>query len=99
MSADLLRDPQKRQELEVVLQRALQEMKGLERAIQKALEALEALEREDRALGALYASMPRQGQRILEEILLEIRPQLEALCHPLQAVLEEVSAGHGEEGV
>lgn len=65
-SADLLRDPQKRQPLEVVLQRAIQGIKGLER--------------EDRALGALYASIPRQG-------------------HPLQEVLEEVSVGHGEEGV
>lgn len=98
MSAELLLGPQGRGRLEAVLRKALEETKSLEGNIQKALVALEALEQEDRALGLLYASIPRLGHKVLEEILLEIQPRLVALCHPLQEVLEEVSAGRGEGG-
>lgn len=70
------------------MRKALEETKALEEAIQKALVALEALEQEDRALGALYASVPRLGHRVLEEILREIQPQLEGLYGPLQEALQ-----------
>jgi hypothetical protein len=82
-------DPQERRRLEGAIGGALLRAKDLERVLSRALDALVALEKEDRALGALYASVPRLGHRVLEEILQEIGPRLEALCHPLQEVLDE----------
>jgi len=89
VSAERLLDPRERQRLEEAIGEALLSVEGLKRALLKALEALAALEAEDRALGALYASLPREGHRLLGEILQEIRPRLEALCGPLREVLHE----------
>ncbi|GIW28888.1 MAG: hypothetical protein KatS3mg070_2251 [Meiothermus sp.] len=90
MSAERLLDLQERRRLEGAIREALLRAEDLERVLSRALEALVALEKEDRALGTLYASVPWLGHRVLEEILREIGPRLEALCGPLRETLGEV---------
>ncbi len=67
-------------------------------ALGKAREAMEALavhlgcrgprEEEDRLLGVLYASLPREGHRVLREILEEALRRLERAHARAREVLE-----------
>ena len=83
-----LHDPEARKELEDHLTWLWEEVRMALVALGKAREAMEALEEEDRLLGVLYASLPREGHRILKEILEEALRRLERAHARAQEVLE-----------
>jgi len=82
-----LHDPEARKELSDHLAWLWEEVRMALVALGKAREAMEALEEEDRLLGALYASLPREGHRILKEILEEALRRLERAHARAQEVL------------
>ena len=82
-----LHDPEARKELSDHLTWLWEEVRMALVALGKAREAMEALEEEDRLLGALYASLPREGHRVLREILEEALRRLERAHARAQEVL------------
>jgi len=85
-----LHDPEARKELEDHLTWLWEEVRMALVALGKAREAMEALGEEDRLLGVLYAPLPREGHRILKEILEEALRRLERAHARAQEVLEPV---------
>jgi hypothetical protein len=83
-----LHDPETRKELADDLAWLWEEVRMALVALGKAREAMEALEEEDRLLGVLYASLPREGHRVLRETLQEALRRLERAHARAREVLE-----------
>jgi hypothetical protein len=83
-----LHDPEARKELADDLAWLWEEVRMALVALGKAREAMEVLEEEDRLLGVLYASLPREGHRVLREILKEALRRLERAHARAREVLE-----------
>ncbi|WP_164835700.1 hypothetical protein [Thermus tenuipuniceus] len=72
----MLYDPEARKDLKEELLWLWEETRMALVALGRAREVLEALEEEDRILGDLFASEPREGHRVLEEFLAEVLGRL-----------------------
>jgi hypothetical protein len=83
-----LHDPEARKELSDHLAWLWEEVRMALVALGKAREAMEALEEEDRLLGVLYASLPREGHRALKAHLVEALERLERAYTRARETLE-----------
>jgi hypothetical protein len=90
-----LHDPEARKELVDDLAWLWEEVRMALVALGKAREAMEVLEEEDRLLGVLYASLPREGHRVLRETLQEALRRLERAHARAREVLEPVVREEG----
>lgn len=73
----MLHDPEARKDLKDELDWLWEETRMALVALGRAREALESLEEEDRILGALFAREPREGHRLLGELLTEALTRLQ----------------------